>query len=434
MFKKTFLIVILFSILSLILFSCSKDSPTKSSASNLFSVQFAGGYQMDKGWIILYNLTGDSAIAAKRVFYGDNSVNFGNIGATRASITKIDVYFGFGQSYIEITTNLDVQAGSWSFADNQELENKTVNISRFFPDDFYDYSVVSLPNIAHIFFGLSGSSDLNRTFYLNYLDEAGKFSAYSSVYNENSNTAFAGWVLNQDFPLDSSFVINLDKPMQTAMVITSRPIDIFVNGCYRGSNYTWYGQSFYVYSAGGVTPHFVHYSPDFPAQSYLLEGLMFGSNDSYYFRQKHNSLPSTLEISNAYLTYNYNQLLHQFENIAVVGTADQLNANWSYFGFNYDIYWTVYTGAQKQTIFMPVLPDSVIMDLTGTTILPFFQPGEVTLDDYDTAKNIDDIINMFFKSSVPPASKYQKYYNYSRSYTNLTETKKQKMIEKYLKK
>ena len=103
---------------------------------------------------------------------------------------------------------------------------------------------------------------------------------------------------------------------------------------------------------------------------------------------------------------------NKFENIAIDGEADQVCATWGYYSAEISIIINIYSETSVEEISFPDIPSDIIEDLEID--LSLLSPSGIGIQDYDTADNSDDIINMQFRQEILFNTLYNTVYKYDK--------------------
>jgi hypothetical protein len=410
---KIFICSVILVFIFLTFFSCEK-SPTNSDSKNSFSMQFTNNYIRGNGWAILHNSDGTQIEKAEQIF-GDGIVNFGDIGRDRVTCTFIDIYEEMGSNVVYITSDYNAPGGSWVLKGYDFYFRGDVTIQTTFTPGSYDRWVVSVP--ASSSYG-SGTPPWNLSKSIVQLDEGDSFSGFAAVYESNANNGVCGWILNQTYIEGeaNSYTINLNTPMEYKTITTSLPVNYVRINSYRGNNYLNFAQYHWSDYSNPQTIHNVYYTSAFPAVKFGIRVAYNESNFGTTTLINSTTIPNVITIPNYSLSADYNDVLDQYENIFMSGTADQIGAYWYYYDSNSDtrFYWRIFVPANTTSITLPFLSQNIISD-TGIDIAQL-QANYIRMIDYDVASNMDDIINMVFKNNSVFTSLYNTSYSYTKNF------------------
>ncbi|MCK4663317.1 MAG: hypothetical protein KAT68_10655 [Bacteroidales bacterium] len=405
---------------------CKKDNNGMAYYEDFFEMNFTDNDD-GRSWAILHTLDGKSIIDAKRIT-GNTSVDFGKINNGRVTVTYINVYGDNYGSFILIQSLYNVPAGEWNIkGSNLNLESLgKLDLTIKFPENEYDEYMICLPNLCAS--GNFSESNSEKHFYTSvyWLDDNQKLTCFASVYKENSDKAFCNWLTNETFTEGDTnyYSLELNKQMQTKSVISSRSLNNIDLDAYVGSKSFMQYNSYYYDEE--QTDHFLCYSFGSPVEKLQLRGGCYNNNEYYSMTYIDNDIPSIFNISEASVDADYNNEEKKFENISVTGTADEIFSTWHYYSSSQIAHWFISANADADSITMPTLPDSILSDI-GLDISVLNSPT-IGITNYDSAKNLDDLIKMFFKTDANLYDLYKTLYYYEKS---IDQTKKMGNIDEY---
>ncbi|MCF8243135.1 MAG: lipocalin family protein [Melioribacteraceae bacterium] len=391
---------------------------TKYTGANYYlKFEFIESRYDGDGFVVLNSLDG-SEVKAVSHFYGDDEVLFQYMETERATFSMIGLEERNGIRYVIITSDINAVAGTWRMSGRNTKYMGDVKLTINFPDNSYNYLNVAYDGGSYFTYANVSGTQMIPEFQA-YRTHDGKFSVLAALYNSDGTNAYYKWLADQTFNTGTmnEYSLNADNPMVTQNITFSNYVDYITVDAI--TNYDdRITNSVYYYSPGnGVMNQSAVYASEDDFSSYQVYA-RYTSTDQVFRRtatRRASDPPTNVTLSSNSITASYNPDTKTVSDIVINGTADQIGTRWLYFNNEQGlyVYWDVYTLTTATIIKPPTLPDEFleILNIDSWDVLDIWT---VSILDYDTATDMDEIINMYFKTESPYYGKFnsQDRYDY----------------------
>ncbi|MDP8201491.1 MAG: hypothetical protein P9M11_05060 [Candidatus Tenebribacter burtonii] len=397
-------------VLIVLLTGCTQNSD--NTAKN-FTMNFLRNYIRGTGYAILQL---DDSVTYQEI-NGDETIVFENINTSRGTVIVIQDYFRYwnGEHRIDINVNIDVPLREWylkgyNYPDGSVGE---IDVTLDFtgnPED-YEGMLISPSNYGIIFANFI-ISDFQGDIY--HLDEDEDISFFSSIYNPDTDIAFCDWIIGESFVQNevNEFYLELDKPMLAKTISVNRPITSSKIHAFRNGMLDSNLMHFNSFYDNPVTEFTGFYNDDFPHNMFSIYVNNYNGTEFYRFDNISDEIPSILDIPMSSISAVFDVDNNKFTEILVDGSVDQISASWTQSDSEKFVSLNVYSITNVEEILLPEIPSEILEQLDID--LSLFTLNDISIVDYDTANNSDDIINLEFQQQTPLISLYNQKYNYTR--------------------
>ncbi|MCK4654053.1 MAG: hypothetical protein KAU01_06385 [Candidatus Cloacimonetes bacterium] len=406
--KLLFIISIIFIVM---LNGCSENSDGSNIPKN-FTMNFLRNYIKGTGYAILQL---DNSVAYQEI-NGDETIVFEDVNSSRGTVILIQDYYLFynDQHRINIIVNIDVPLGEWYLKGYNHIDEPLgeIDITLNFPGNPEDYEGRLISYSNYYYYSSNATSNYQGNVY--YLDNDENISFFTSVYNSNTGIAYCDWVISENFVQNeiNYFNFELDKPMLAKTVFVNRLIDRITIYAYKNDMLDWNTISINNFWNYPVIEFTAFYRDDFPHDKYRVNVAYYGDTEYYSFNYFDYEITSDIDIPMSSISADFDNVSNQFKNIEVSGNADQILAQWSQQDSIKYMYLTVYGQANIEEIALPEIPTEILDQLDID--LSLFTMNSIGINDYDTANNSDDVINITFLQQAPFTSLHNQSYFYQK--------------------
>lgn len=410
------LLVIFISIIILIL-GCSEDNPTNPGDivnEKKLKVVFYNDYCQAEGWVIVYTEDGISVIDTAK-FFGNATVDFGEIAQDRITLTFITTQVSNTNKSYMIQTYYSVKKGEWKIGSQKNSVIGKIDVTTTFPNNNYDHILLSY-NGSYERFGIR--EDTLSILHFPLLDvyssnQNNSLSLYSSVYSINGGYGYYNWMPSASFAVNDTnkYNISLTKPltktqMQFNKEVSWISIDAFSSSI---SNRIKLFENLYDQH---LTSQNILIPGDIYNMSYKISVSDYFNGTAYQYEKIFNTIPASINIPNTTVSATHNTSNNNLENITVNGSADFFTAFWFSSQNNIIYYWYVYTPYNYQSITRVEIPASITSQLSNLnpTQMDLYQ---LMILDNDKFTSLDDLINYYYKSTIPVTNNFNEQFKYA---------------------
>jgi hypothetical protein len=403
----------------ILLIGCSDDNPTNPGANvneKALKITFSNNYCEAEGWVIVYTEDGLTVIDTAK-FLGNATVDFGELAQDRITLTFITTTLSSSNKSYMIQTYHSVKKGEWKIKGYSESAAKgKIDVRYSFPLNNYNLFLMS-------YGGTYNDAGLNNdtlsslhfpTFDVYNINSDNSLSLYSSIYNMNDGIGFYNWSPKLSFTLNDTNTYNIavNKPLTLSQIQFNKEVEnliISANTTASSDRVTL----FHNYDSQPLTTQKIFLPDDINATSYNIYASNYYNSKLYTYEKSVNSLPNNLVIPNTVVSATHNNSNNSIENISVNGTIDFIMAIWSLFNSNNrDFIWISYTPNDYTSIVRPQLPTSIVSQIGN------FNPDLMNLyylmiEENDKFTSFDDLINYYYKSTVPLSNTFNEHYSYA---------------------
>ncbi|NOX88304.1 MAG: hypothetical protein GXO77_04700 [Calditrichaeota bacterium] len=393
---------------------CSEDGPT-SPAETEFKLNFINGYNAQQGWVILYSSDGKKVKKIKQ-FTGDAIVNFGKVEKSKGNFTIIFNRIIRGSlKFNYITSYISVPFGEWTFEGNDYGLKGKMSVDINYPVGEYDQCYLGTSDYYDsdaLYDSSSSHSFSARDVYV--LNPNQTMSLYSLIFSLARDTAYCGWLLNQPYDLgkENHYIIDASIPLPPLTITSDKQFDYILIQAFLDDNLKKRIRLFSDYfSEESPNQIKTFVANSFPAKKFLIHTEYNTDNYRYEYDKIANQVPNTINVPNSTIRADYNDILKQFTNISITGSADEIKAYWVYFTGSSFFIWRIYAPHTLQTLTRPTLPTEVTSKLQHFDGNAFGSP-DISLIDFDTAENIEDVIQMINLSNKSYYQNHNERFEY----------------------
>ena len=351
-------------------------------------------------WLVVASADGTTPIAARQITHNGN-VEFGDVGSDHVSLSVVTDYGGGSHN---VTTYLHAPAGTWLFTNDFEGTDTLghADITTTFPSGQNRILDLSWTGGGYATTLADTATSYRMTVPVMSLEDI-SLTIMASLYTIQGGVRVplrAGWLVAQPFVRlqTNPYQVALNNLPSGRTVTASRPLSYLVANASRSGQRDQY-YDLWAQMQGTDSMTFTVAYPDLPASFYFLYGGYNNGESGYNVAYSLTSLPSSMNIAEGSVTATADLMTKRFTNITTTGSGDVLTAIWE----NPTDSWTVVSPLASE-IGIPTVPDSILQALNffGATLAP----SSLWLDDYDTASNMDDWINLNFKNGAPMPQRY----------------------------
>jgi len=405
-----------FALIVILITGCDKENPTNPSVTlneKALKIIFSNNYCEAEGWAIVYTEDGLTVLDTAK-FFGNTIVDFGEIAQERITLTIVTTQISNQFKSYLIQTYYSVKKGEWKISDRVASVEGKLDINMSFPIHSYDNVLLSYGGGYESF---TLNADTASSFHFPLLNvyntnSVNSLSLYSTIYNLSEGIGFYNWSPKLNFTLNdtNAYNIELTNPLTLSQIqfnkeVSGINIKAFLDSFSEGVTL------FHNYNPQPLTAQKVFLPDDINASSYMINVSNHSGNRSYSYEKLMNSIPGNLTIPNTIVSATHNSSNNSIENITVNGNIDYFTAVWFDSNINNNFYWIAYAPNNYTSVVRPELPPSIASQLSN------FNPAQMDIydliiEDNNKFSSFDDLINYYYKSTVPIPDNFTERYTY----------------------
>jgi hypothetical protein len=251
----------------------------------------------------------------------------------------------------------------------------------------------------------TGDTTFQYSEYISHLDEDTTFSVLCSLFNDETNIGYYGWLLKQTLNPgeQTDFHINLTIPYETKSISIHKEFYTEVLWIELLADLGISCGELSLTPAGTdmstLDKYDLYFANSFPATNYIVHTYLPDSNTDSYTSYKifREVIPDDISIPAGSFTALYGA--QTFRNIHIEGDADAIIANWSIPGSTY-YDWKVVVPPTTEMFCPPTLPDSISDHFFGHNEREL-RVKDITMHAYSTVLGYHDYCQKVHMSGKP---------------------------------
>ncbi len=378
---------------------CDKDS-----ADPELKVQFENyDFEWQRIWVVVQSAEGSEVLAVREVS-SNGIIEFDEDLPDGVTLT---IAYQYASQQFYVTSYVNVSKQLWRREFNSFPQSYgEIRFTLQYPEGEFSRLTAWVPGHA-----ITTSEISPRSHSFSEISVYRPFGSEIDIAGliEGEEANFIGWQRNVPFvPYAlNTYTLQLDQPTTRIPVHLTIP----VNGLSLTGYVPWdYMSSFRVQAVSDSVARADREFrvPDIEFSGYWIS--VWSEQPNFFsYGKEYDALPSTIEVPEKSISFEYDDVNGVYGSISVQGGADAISGNWVF--QNSDVYgaWTVYCSANSSTIAKPMLPDSLadLLSITDRSL----NPAHLYLYDVNPGEGWNSYVLRLAGSGRAPEEE-ESYYQY----------------------